>query len=98
MATLQAIERIGSELPGTFTNLGVSNVSFGLKAAARHVLNSVFLHEALETGLDAAILHAARVIPLHRIPDEQREATLELIYDRRRDGYDPLERALELPR
>ena len=96
MATLEAIERIGSELPGTFTSLGVSNVSFGLKAAARHVLNSVFLHAALEAGLDGAILHAARVIPLHRIPDEQREAALDLIYDRRREGYDPLERVLEL--
>lgn len=96
MATLEAIARIGSELPGTFTSLGVSNVSFGLKAAARHVLNSVFLHEALEAGLDGAILHAARVIPLHRIPDEQREAALDLIYDRRGEGYDPLARVLEL--
>jgi 5-methyltetrahydrofolate--homocysteine methyltransferase len=96
MATLDAIRAIKSELPGTSTSLGISNVSFGLKPAARHVLNSVFLNEALEAGLDGAILHAARVIPLHRIPDDQRQAALDLIYDRRSDGYDPLERILEL--
>ncbi len=96
METLDAIGRIGAELPGTFTSLGISNVSFGLKMAARHVINSVFLHEALGVGLDGAILHAARVIPLHRIPDDQREAALDLVYDRRREGYDPLERVLEL--
>ena len=96
IATLEAVRRIKVELPGTFTSLGISNVSFGLKLAARHVLNSVFLHEALEAGLDGAILHAARVIPLHRIPEDRREAALDLVYDRRRAGYDPLERVLEL--
>ena len=90
METIEAIRRIKAELPGASTVLGLSNVSFGLKPAARHVLNSVFLHECREAGLDAAIVHAARIVPLHRIPDEQREAALDLIYDRRRDDYDPL--------
>ncbi|GIU91611.1 MAG: hypothetical protein KatS3mg011_0517 [Acidimicrobiia bacterium] len=96
VATLEAIRRIKAELPGVFTVLGVSNVSFGLKPAARHVLNSVFLHEAVEAGLDAAIVHAGKITPLNRIPDEQRQACLDLIYDRRRPGYDPLARILEL--
>jgi len=95
-ATLEAIGRIKEELAGARTVLGVSNVSFGLNPAARRVLNSVFLHEAVEAGLDAAIVHAGKIEPLSRIPDEQREACLDLIYDRRSDGYDPLERVIEL--
>jgi 5-methyltetrahydrofolate--homocysteine methyltransferase len=90
IATIEAIKRIKSELPGVFTTLGVSNVSFGLKPAARHVLNSVFLHECVQAGLDSAIVHAARIMPLNKIPTEQREVALDLIYDRRREGYDPL--------
>jgi 5-methyltetrahydrofolate--homocysteine methyltransferase len=92
METIEAIRRIKTELPGASTVLGLSNVSFGLKPAARHVLNSVFLHECVQAGLDAAIVHAARIMPLHRIPEEQRDAALDLIYDRRRpdDGFDPL--------
>jgi 5-methyltetrahydrofolate--homocysteine methyltransferase len=102
MATMEAIARIKAEIPGAHTTLGVSNVSFGLKPAARHVLNSVFLHECVQHGLDSAIVHAARIMPLNRIPDEQREVCLDLIYDRRRpagDGqpaYDPLQRLLEV--
>ena len=69
MATLEAIRRIKAELPGVHTTLGLSNVSFGLKPAARHVLNSVFLHEAVEAGLDSAIVHAARIMPLNKIPE-----------------------------
>ena len=88
--TIEAIRRIKAELPGASTVLGLSNVSFGLKPAIRHVLNSVFLHECREAGLDAAIAHAARIIPMHKIDDRVREVTLDLIYDRRRDGYDPL--------
>ncbi|HEY1740923.1 MAG TPA: homocysteine S-methyltransferase family protein, partial [Acidimicrobiia bacterium] len=88
MATIEAIRRIKAELPGSSTILGLSNVSFGLKPAARHVLNSVFLHECRQAGLDAAIVHAARITPLHRIPDDQREVALDLIYDRRRKGDD----------
>ena len=96
IATIEAIRRIKSELPGVFTTLGVSNVSFGLKPAARHVLNSVFLAECVNAGLDSAIVHAARIMPLNKIPDEQREVSLDLIYDRRSDGYDPLTKLLEI--
>jgi 5-methyltetrahydrofolate--homocysteine methyltransferase len=90
METLEAIRRIKAELPGASTILGLSNVSFGLKPAARHVLNSVFLHECREAGLDAAIVHAARILPLHKIDEQHRTVALDLIYDRRRDDYDPL--------
>jgi 5-methyltetrahydrofolate--homocysteine methyltransferase len=94
IATIEAIRRIKAELPGVHTTLGVSNVSFGLKPAARHVLNSVFLHECVEAGLDSAIVHAAKIMPLNRIPDEQREVALDVVWDRRRDGYDPLAKLL----
>src|SRR4051812_15313377 len=90
METINAIRRIKEELPGASTILGLSNVSFGLKPVARHVLNSVFLHECREAGLDAAIVHAARIVPLNRVDERQREVALDLIYDRRTDGYDPL--------
>src|SRR6188472_2569702 len=104
METMEAIRRIKAEIPGAFTVLGLSNVSFGLSPAARHALNSVFLHECAEAGLDSAIVHAGKIVPLNRIPDEQREVCLDLIYDRRRaasgaDGttaYDPLQRLLEV--
>src|SRR6478752_3924069 len=88
MATLEAITRIKAELPGVHTVLGLSNVSFGLKPAARHALNSVFLHECRDAGLDAAIVHAARIVPLHKIDERQREVALDLIYDRRRAAGD----------
>ena len=78
------------------TTLGVSNVSFGLNPAARAVLNSVFLNECVKAGLDSAIVHAARIMPIARIPAEQLQVALDLVYDRRRDGYDPLTRLLEL--
>ncbi len=96
LATIEAIRRIKAEIPGAHTVLGVSNVSFGLSPAARHVLNSVFLHECVEAGLDAAIVHAARILPLNRIPDEQRQAALDLVHDRRAPGYDPLAKLLEV--
>ena len=105
MATIEAIRRIKAELPGVYTTLGVSNVSFGLSPAARHALNSVFIHECVEAGLDSAIVHAAKIMPLAKIPDEQREVCLDLIYDRRgadgalADGdenYDPLAKLLEV--
>jgi 5-methyltetrahydrofolate--homocysteine methyltransferase len=96
VATLEAIRRIKAELPGVRTILGVSNVSFGLAPAARQVLNSVFLHEAREAGLDAAIVAPARILPMHRIDTEQRQVALDLIYDRRADGYDPLQRFMAL--
>ena len=88
--TIEAIRAIKRELPGTHTVLGISNVSFGLAPAARRVLNAVFLHECVAAGLDAAIVHAGRIAPLHKIDPASREICLDLIYDRRRDGYDPL--------
>ncbi len=91
LATIEAIRRLKSEFPDSFTVLGISNVSFGLNPAARRALNSVFLHECLEAGLDAAIMHAGRIEPLHLIADEERRACLDLIYDRRAADYDPLE-------
>ncbi len=94
--TIEGIRRIKAELPGVFTVLGLSNVSFGLNPAARQVLNSVFLHECVQAGLDAAIVHASKILPLARIDDRAREVCLDLIYDRRRDGYDPLTELLAL--
>ncbi len=80
--TIEAIRRIKAEMPGVFTLLGVSNISFGLMRRGRHVLNSVFLHEAVEAGLDAAIVDAAKVMPLARIDQADREICLDLIYNR----------------
>ncbi|MDH3540423.1 MAG: dihydropteroate synthase, partial [Acidimicrobiia bacterium] len=96
IATIDALTRIKAELPGVSTVLGVSNVSFGLSPGSRRVLNSVFLHECVEAGLDAAIIHAGKLLPLNKIPGEQREVCLDLIYDRRRPDYDPLAALLEL--
>jgi 5-methyltetrahydrofolate--homocysteine methyltransferase len=96
METIEGIRRIKAELPGVHTIVGLSNVSFGLTPAARHVLNSVFLHECQEAGLDAAIVHAARIMPLNQIDPRAVEVCLDLIYDRRRDGYDPLQELLAL--
>jgi 5-methyltetrahydrofolate--homocysteine methyltransferase len=94
--TIEAIAELKRRHPDVQTTLGVSNVSFGLKPAARAVLNSVFLAECVRAGLDSAIVHAARIMPIARIPDEQRQVALDLVYDRRRKGYDPLARLLEL--
>jgi 5-methyltetrahydrofolate--homocysteine methyltransferase len=94
--TIEAIAELKRRHPSVQTTLGVSNVSFGLKPAARAVLNSVFLAECVRAGLDSAIVHAARIVPIARIPDEQRQTALDLVCDRRRDGYDPLARLLEL--
>ncbi|MEA3021080.1 MAG: 5-methyltetrahydrofolate--homocysteine methyltransferase [Actinomycetota bacterium] len=94
--TIEGIRRIKAELPGVFTILGLSNVSFGLNPAARHVLNSVFLHECVQAGLDAAIVHAARIMPLSKIDERAKEVCLDLIYDRRTDTYDPLQELLAL--
>ncbi len=101
MHTIEAIRRIKAEIPGAYTTLGVSNVSFGLSPAARHALNSVFLHECVEAGLDSAIVHAGKIVPLNRLPDEQKQVCLDLVYDRREtraDGtrYDPLQELLEV--
>ena len=90
-ATIEAIRRIKAELPGVATVLGVSNVSFGLKPAARRALNSVFLHECVEAGLDAAIIHAGKITPLNQIDPDHLTLCLDLIHNRVRPGYDPLE-------
>ena len=94
--TLEGIRRVREELPGVGCLLGLSNISFGLKPAARHALNSVFMHHAQEAGMTAAILHAGRIEPLHRIPDEVRKTCDDLIFDRRAEGYDPLHKLMEL--
>lgn len=100
--TIDAIREINTLYPGVNTTLGVSNVSFGLNPAARQVLNSVFLHEAVDAGLTSAIVHASKILPMSSIDDEQRSVALDLVYDRREfddDGnatYDPLQKFLEL--
>ena len=94
--TLEAIERIGKELPECQIALGLSNISFGLKPAARHVLNSVFLHHAMKRGMQGAIIHIKKIAPLHKIDDQHREAAEDLIFNHRRDGRDPLLHYVEL--
>src|SRR3954454_18555367 len=104
--TIEAIREIKRRYPDVQTTLGVSNVSFGLNPAARVVLNSVFLHEATKAGLDSAIVHAAKILPMSKIDDERRQVALDMVYDRRRWAeddptsgtvvYDPLQRFLEL--
>lgn len=100
--TIEAIKLLNQNFPGVQTTLGISNISFGLSPAARHVLNSVFLHECIQAGLTSAIVHAARIMPLNQIPARQLDAALELIYDKRAydaDGnvtYDPLTNYLDV--
>ena len=94
--TLEGIRRVRSELPGVGAILGLSNISFGISPAARHALNSVFLHHATEAGLTAAILHSGRIEPLHKIDPEVRQTCEDLIFDRRREGYDPLQKLMQL--
>jgi 5-methyltetrahydrofolate--homocysteine methyltransferase len=90
-STIEAVRRVKAELPGVLTSLGVSNVSFGLSPASRRILNSVFLHEAVAAGLDAAIIDAGKVVPMSAIPEGDRGACLDLIYNRPRgDGETPL--------
>ncbi len=102
LETIEAIRSLKRTYPGVQTTLGVSNVSFGLNPAARIVLNSVFLNECLKAGLDSAIVHAAKILPMSKIDEEQREVALDLVYDRRRpaadgqEAYDPLARFLDL--
>jgi 5-methyltetrahydrofolate--homocysteine methyltransferase len=93
--TLDAIAAIKKELPGVRTLLGLSNISFGLKPYPRQILNSVYLAEAIERGLDAAILNAAKIIPLSKLSQDEIALTRELIFDQRREGYDPLFKFIE---
>jgi len=102
--TIEAIRLLRERRPGVGTTLGLSNISFGLKPAVRVVLNSVFLHECQKAGLTSAIVHASKIVPMNRIPDDQRECALDLVYDRRREGdeaagvvsYDPLTALLDM--
>src|SRR6185436_4130642 len=90
LETIEGTRLISQQLPNCHTVVGLSNVSFGLKPAARVVLNSAFLHELREAGLTGAIVHASKILPQNRIPKEQWDAALDLIYDRRKEGFDPL--------
>ena len=102
LATIEAIAELKSEFPSVQTTLGISNISFGLSAPARIVLNSVFLSECVNAGLDSAIVHPSKISPISRIPEEQLKVALDLIYDKREfdsNGsvvYDPLSKFLEL--
>jgi 5-methyltetrahydrofolate--homocysteine methyltransferase len=94
--TLEAIEQISRAMPESQIILGLSNISFGLNPPARHVLNSVFLDHALRRGLTGAIVHFSRIMPLHKIPEEEVRVAEDLIFDRRREGYDPLQAYIAL--
>ena len=94
--TLEAIEKLAAEFPDIQIILGLSNISFGLNPAARHVLNSVYMDHAMQRGLTGAIVHTSKIMPLHKIPPEEVEAAEDLIFDRRRDGYDPLQAFMAL--
>lgn len=88
--TLEGIRLIKERLPRVRTVLGLSNISFGLKPYPRQILNSVFLAEAIKSGLDASIMHQGKILPLHKIPQEILQISLDLIHDKRAEGYDPL--------
>ncbi|MFE3258491.1 methionine synthase [Nocardia sp. NPDC059091] len=94
--TIEAIRQLKKRHPNVQTTLGLSNISFGLNAAARQVLNSVFMNECVEAGLDSAIVHASKILPMSRIPEEQRQTALDLVYDRRTEDYDPLQKLMAL--
>lgn len=96
IATIEAIRELKKRHPDVQTTLGLSNISFGLNPAARVVLNSVFLDECVKAGLDSAIVHASKILPIARLEEEQVKAAHDLIYDRRAEGYDPLQRLMEL--
>jgi len=94
--TLDAIAAIREKMPECQIILGLSNISFGLNPPARQVLNSVFLDHALRRGLTGAIVHFSKILPLHRIPEEELRVAEDLIFDRRADGYDPLQSFMAL--
>ncbi|MFE3374275.1 B12-binding domain-containing protein, partial [Streptomyces sp. NPDC059173] len=96
IATIGAIRELKKRHPQVQTTLGLSNISFGLNPAARVVLNSVFLDECVKAGLDSAIVHASKILPIARLEEEQVKVALDLIHDRRAEGYDPLQRLMEL--
>jgi 5-methyltetrahydrofolate--homocysteine methyltransferase len=94
--TLEGIRMIREEFPDIQIILGLSNISFGLNPAARHVLNSVFLDHAVKAGMTGAIVHVSKIKPLHKIPAEEVKVVEDLIFDRRAEGYDPLQKVLEI--
>jgi 5-methyltetrahydrofolate--homocysteine methyltransferase len=96
LETIEAIRRINELYPGVNFTLGISNISFGLNPAARQVLNSVFLNECAQAGMTSAIVHASKILPMSKIPEDQRQVALDMIYDRRTEGYDPLQKFLQL--
>ncbi|MFI8256619.1 methionine synthase [Streptomyces filamentosus] len=96
IATIEAIRELKRRHPEVQTTLGLSNISFGLNPAARILLNSVFLDECVKAGLDSAIVHASKILPIARFDEEQVTTALDLVYDRRREGYDPLQKLMEL--
>ncbi|MFP3990216.1 methionine synthase [Streptomyces sp. E11-3] len=96
IATIEAIRELKRRHPDVQTTLGLSNISFGLNPAARVLLNSVFLDECAKAGLDSAIVHASKILPIARFDDEQVTTALDLIYDRRSEGYDPLQKLMAL--
>ncbi|KJY35512.1 methionine synthase, partial [Streptomyces sp. NRRL S-444] len=96
IATIEAIRELKRRHPDVQTTLGLSNISFGLNPAARVLLNSVFLDECVKAGLDSAIVHASKILPIARFDDEQVGTALDLIYDRRAEGYDPLQKLMAL--
>jgi len=96
LETIEGVRLIANAFPECQTTVGLSNVSFGLRPAARVALNSAFLHELQQAGLTSAIIHFSKILPRTRIPDDQWNAALDLIYDRRRQGHDPLQAFIEL--
>lgn len=96
LATIEAIRELKKRHPAVQTTLGLSNISFGLNPAARILLNSVFLDECVKAGLDSAIVHASKILPIARFSEEEVTTALDLIYDRRREGYDPLQKLMQL--
>ncbi|KOV68904.1 methionine synthase [Streptomyces sp. AS58] len=96
VATIEAIRELKRRHPDVQTTLGLSNISFGLNPAARILLNSVFLDECVKAGLDSAIVHASKILPIARFDEEQVGTALDLIHDRRSEGYDPLQKLMAL--
>ena len=94
--TLEGIRLIREAFPDIQIILGLSNISFGLNPAARAVLNSVFLDHAVRAGMTGAIVHVSKIRPLHQIAPEEVQVCEDLIFDRRREDYDPLQRLLEM--
>jgi len=94
--TLEGIKLIRDAFPDIQIILGLSNISFGLNPAARAVLNSVFLDHAVRAGMTGAIVHVSKIRPLHLIPPEEVQVVEDLLFDRRREGYDPLQKLLEI--